>query len=101
MLFQDVLTLTPLPEGIPLVKKFSGLNEDILHLIFEHFDLYPGSKSAPQARIDLLSAGQVCKHFSEPALKALWKILPSVIPLFLLLPSARVVNDQFVSYRSS
>jgi hypothetical protein len=85
----------------PLVDWISCLNEDILDLVFEHFDLQPGSKLAPQTRINLLSAGRVCKHLSEPALKALWKILPSLMPLLLLLPSAQVVNNQFVRYTSS
>jgi hypothetical protein len=100
MFYQYLLMNTPLTQGMPLVDWFTCLHEDILHAIFEHFPLHPGSKSERQARIDLLSAGMVCKNFSEPALKALWRILPSLIPLLLLLPSAKVVDGQFVSYRS-
>ena len=94
----DVLMFTFSPE-ITRINQFAGINEDILYLIFEHFDLQPGSKSAPQTRTDLLSAAKVCKAFSEPALKSLWRVLPSLLPLLLLIPSAKVVNDRFVSYR--
>jgi hypothetical protein len=86
---------------MPRVNGFVGLNEDILYMMFEHFDLQPGSESTRQTRTNLLSAAKVCKAFLEPALKSLWRILPSLLPLLLLLPSARVVNNQFVSYESS
>ena len=66
------------------------MNEDILHLIFEHFDL------DAQTRKDLFSAAQACKAFVEPALNSLWRVLPSLLPLLLLLPSAEIVNKQYV-----
>ena len=50
---------------IPSVNRFADMNEDILHLIFEHFDLEPGSQSPPQTRKDLLSAAKVCKAFRD------------------------------------
>ncbi|KAF8811974.1 hypothetical protein BYT27DRAFT_7275555 [Phlegmacium glaucopus] len=71
------------------------MNEDVLRLIFEHFDFQPGSKTAAQTRKDLLSAAKACKAFAEPALNSLWRVLPSLLPLMLLLPSAEIVNDQF------
>lgn len=77
------------------------MNEDVLQLIFEHFDLQPGSKTAPQTRKDLLSAAKTCKAFMEPALNSLWRVLPSLLPLLLLLPSAEVSNNYYVSLRSS
>ena len=73
------------------------MNEDVLHLIFEHFDLQPGSQTAAQTRKDLLSVAKACKKFVEPALNSLWRVLPSFLPLLLLLPSAEVVNGNYVS----
>ena len=75
------------------------LNKDILHAIFEHFDLQPGSDTVAQARKDLLSAAKTCKAFVEPALNSLWRVLPSFLPLLLLLPSAEVHNNHLVSPR--
>jgi hypothetical protein len=77
------------------------LNEDILYLIFENFDLLPDSPKSTQTRKELLSAAKACKAFVEPALNSLWRVLPSLLPLLLLLPSAEVVNNEYVSYNSS
>jgi hypothetical protein len=79
----------------------SELNEDILHLIFEHFDLRPSSSTIFQTRKDLLSAAKTCKAFVEPALNSLWRVLPSLLPLLLLLPSAEVRDNHYVSPRPS
>ena len=76
-------------------------NEDILSLIFQHFDLQPGSQTVAQTRKDLFSAAKTCKVFVEPALDSLWRVLPSLLPLLLLLPSAEVNNDRYVSSTSS
>ena len=81
----------------PLVDRISDLNEDILHLIFEHFDLQPGSPTIVQTRKDLLLAAKTCKAFVEPALNSLWRVLPSLLPLLLLLPSAEVRDNYYVS----
>ena len=70
-------------------------------MIFEHFDLQPGSPTISQIRKDLLSAAKTCKAFVEPALNSLWRVLPSLLPLFLLLPSAEVRNNHYVSPRPS
>ena len=59
-------------------------NEDILGLIFQHFDLEPGSQTEAQSRKDLFSAAKTCQAFVEPALDSLWSILPSLLPLLLL-----------------
>jgi hypothetical protein len=72
-------------------------DEDFLGLIFQHFDLQPGSPTVAQSRKDLFSAAKTCKAFVEPALDLLWRILPSIIPLLLLLPSAEVDNGRYVS----
>ena len=87
---------------VPLVNwtREALTNEDVLHLIFEHFDLHPGSKTMAQTRKDLLSAAKICKAFSGPALDLLWRVLPSLLPLLLLLPSAEVTNGHYVSYIS-
>ncbi|KAF8802007.1 hypothetical protein BYT27DRAFT_7113611 [Phlegmacium glaucopus] len=71
------------------------MNKDVLHLIFEHFDFQPGSPTAAQTRKDLFSAARTCKAFVEPALNSLWRIIPSLLPLLLLLPSAEVSNNYF------
>ena len=75
------------------------MNEDILHAIFEHFDIQPNSYRVAQARKDLLSAAKTCKAFIEPALNSLWRVLPSFLLLLLLLPSAEVHNNHLVSPR--
>ena len=80
-----------------VINRIPELNEDILHLIFEHFDLQPGSPTIVQTRKDLLSAAKTCKAFVEPALNSLWRVLPSLLPLLLLLPSAEVRKDHYVS----
>ena len=72
-------------------------NEDILGLIFQYFDLEPGSQTVAQSRKDLFSAAKTCKAFVEPALDSLWSIVPSLLPLLLLLPSAEIDNDHYVS----
>lgn len=87
---------------VPLVNwtREALANEDVLHLIFEHFDLQPGSNTIAQTRKNLLFAAKTCKAFSEPALNLLWRVLPSLLPLLLLLPSAEVTNGHYVSYTS-
>ena len=81
------------------VNRISDLDEDVLHLIFEHFDLQPSSSTVVQTRKDLLSAAKTCRAFLEPALNSLWSVLPSFLPLLLLLPSAEVRNNRYVSPR--
>jgi hypothetical protein len=76
-------------------------NQDILNLIFEHFDLQPGSQTVAQTRKDLLSAAKTCKAFAEPALNSLWRVLPSLLPLLMLLPSAEIYNGLYASSKSS
>ena len=83
------------------INRISDLDEDVLHLIFEHFDLQPSSSTIVQTRKDLLSAATTCRAFVEPALNSLWRVLPSFLPLLLLLPSAEVRNNRYVSPRPS
>ena len=92
------LTLFPEPQShiIQALK-----NQDILSLIFQHFDLQPGSETVAQTRKDLFSAAKTCKAFVEPALDSLWRVLPSLLPLLMLLPSAEVKNGCYVSSVSS
>lgn len=51
------------PLQVPHFNRISEalLNQDILHLIFEHFDLQPGSPTTAQTRKDLLLAAKACK----------------------------------------
>ena len=100
-----VLYFVPAVNGYPLIQfpepqnrtPEALKNEDILGLIFQHFDLEPGSQTVAQSRKDLFSAAKTCKAFVEPALDLLWSILPSLLPLLLLLPSAEIDNDHYVS----
>ena len=50
-----------------------------------------------EAKKALFYAAQACRVFLEPALDALWRVLPSLLPLLKLLPSFRVENDVGVS----
>ena len=99
------LTLFPEPQScvgvIPGQTPEALKNQDILSLIFQHFDLQPGSQTVAQTRKDLFSAARTCKAFVEPALDSLWRVLPSLLPLLLLLPSAEVSNGRYVSSISS
>ena len=95
------LTLFPEPPSCFIQTPEALKNEDILGLIFQHFDLQPGSHTVAQTRKDLLSAAQTCKAFVEPALDSLWRVLPSLLPLLMLLPSAEVNSGHYVSFISS
>jgi len=70
-------------------------NEDILQEIFNHMGIDVNSPSAtfPKARKDLLNAAQTSKAFLEPALNALWRVLPSLFPLLKLLQSSLVLRQ--------
>ena len=83
------------------MKIFGDINEDVIRQIFESFDLQPGSQTAVQTRKDLLSAAKACRAFVDPALDALWRVLHSPLPLLLLFPSAEIINDEYVSLKSS
>jgi hypothetical protein len=85
----------------PCISRITDLKEDILRLIFENFDFQPGTQTATQTRKDLLSAAKACKAFAEPALHSLWRVLPSLLPLLMLLPSAEIVDNRYVSLKSS
>ena len=50
-----------------------------------------------EAKKALFYAAQACRVFIEPSLDALWRVLPSLLPLLKLLPSFRVENDVGVS----
>jgi hypothetical protein len=91
------IALTLFPE--PQCRVIQTLkNQDILSLIFQHFDLQPGSRTVAQTRKYLFSAAKTCKAFVEPALDSLWRVLPSLLPLLLLLPSAEIKNGHYVSF---
>ena len=100
MVIDYSLTLFPEPQtqASVVVQSPEALkNQDILGLIFQHFDHQPGLPTVAQNRKNLLSAAKTCKAFLEPALDLLWRVLPSLLPLLLLLPSAEVENGQYVS----
>lgn len=44
------------------------MKEDVLHLIFERFNLQPGSHTTVQTKKDLLSAAKTSRAFVVPAL---------------------------------
>ena len=99
VLIENSFTSRPEPQ-IPVITPEALKNQDILNLIFQHFDLQPGSswvaETVAQTRNDLFSAAITCTAFVEPALDSLWRVLPSLLPLLLLLPSAEVINGHYV-----
>ena len=95
------LTLFPESQSRVIQTPEALKNQDILSLIFQQFDLQPGSQTVAQTRKDLFSAAKTCKAFVEPALDLLWRVLPSLLPLLMLLPSAEVKNGCYVSSVSS
>ena len=93
-----VYSLTLFPELQCRVIQTSEVfkNQDILSLTFQHFDLEPGSRTVAESRKNLFSVAKTCKAFVEPALDLLWRVLPSLLPLLLLLPSAEIDNGHYV-----
>ncbi|KAF8153360.1 hypothetical protein B0H34DRAFT_677500 [Crassisporium funariophilum] len=71
---------------------------NILSLIFDNLVPDPQGTEANERsdRRALLNVAQTCTTFMEPALDALWKILPSLLPLLLLLPSFNLVDDVYM-----
>ena len=69
------LTQFPEPQNRVVQTPVALKNEDILGLIFQHFDLHPGSQIVAQSRKGLFSAAKNCKAFVDPALDSLWSIL--------------------------
>ena len=78
MVIECSLTLFPEPQNRVFQTPEALMNQDILSLIFKHFDLEPGSQTVAQSRKDLFSAAQTCKAFVEPALDSLWRVIPSL-----------------------
>lgn len=75
-------------------------NQDILGEIFNiiSFDLDTPGKNASQTRKNLYYAARTCRVFLDPAISALWRVLPSLFPLLKLLPSFQLVNNQYVRF---
>ncbi|KAF9531249.1 hypothetical protein CPB83DRAFT_131007 [Crepidotus variabilis] len=77
-------------------------NLDIMNEVFKHLSLEldsvdRNSDGAPSiARRTLLDAACSCRSFEEPALSAMWRVMPSVFPLLKLLPSFIEVNDTYI-----
>ncbi|PPQ64467.1 hypothetical protein CVT24_008477 [Panaeolus cyanescens] len=69
-------------------------NPDILATIFAFLTVKHSMNihEAQKSRTTLLSAALTCKSFTECALDALWRVIPSLLPLLNLLPSF-VKND--------
>ena len=101
VVIEHFLTLFPVPQSRVIKTPEALKNQDIINLIFQHFDLQPGSRTIAQTRKDLFSAAKTCKAFVEPALDSLWRVLPSLLPLLLLLPSAEVDDGRYVNSISS
>ncbi|KAF8153364.1 hypothetical protein B0H34DRAFT_723246 [Crassisporium funariophilum] len=70
-------------------------NPDIMSLIFDHL---AGDQSLIDStpRSSLLNVIKTCTIFMEPALDTLWKTLPSLLPLLLLLPSFILVDNVYM-----
>ncbi|KIM45703.1 hypothetical protein M413DRAFT_24845 [Hebeloma cylindrosporum] len=73
-------------------------NQDILGEIFNviSFDLDTPGNDPSQTRKDLFYAACTCRAFLDPAVNALWRVLPSLYPLLKLLPSFQLVNSQYI-----
>ncbi|KAG6812432.1 hypothetical protein H0H92_002898 [Tricholoma furcatifolium] len=72
-------------------------NEELLQRIFEEFPFEPFDEQMNNVtRSHLLRAALTCKAFVEPALNVLWKSINTFIPLFKLLPSFKIVQDDYV-----
>ena len=65
-------------------------NEDLLGIMFSYIQTYDKPCQ------ELLNLALTCKTFYELALNALWKTLPSLLPLFKVLPSLILVNETYV-----
>jgi hypothetical protein len=57
-------------------------------------------EDARRARRNLLSATLCCKAFKDQSLDVLWRTIPSLIPLLVLIPGVQVIADQLVSILS-
>ncbi|OBZ65148.1 hypothetical protein A0H81_14866 [Grifola frondosa] len=64
---------------------------DILNEIFEQckYSTHPSREFAQ----DLSRCTHVCKAFHEPAIRALWRTLPNLLPLFKLLSSFQLIPE--------
>ncbi|KIJ97502.1 hypothetical protein K443DRAFT_241502 [Laccaria amethystina LaAM-08-1] len=73
-------------------------NQDILGEIFNIIscDLEEPGNVASQTRKSLFSAARTCRTFLDPALDALWRVLPSVFPVLKVLNSFQLVNNQYI-----
>ncbi|KAH9924897.1 uncharacterized protein B0H18DRAFT_1010658 [Fomitopsis serialis] len=68
---------------------------DILCAIFEEFAVERHERrQRPARRRDLARSARVCKAFTEPALRVLWRVLPGVEPLLRLLSCVRKVEQR-------
>ncbi|PIL26076.1 hypothetical protein GSI_11830 [Ganoderma sinense ZZ0214-1] len=75
---------------IPTVS--SSLHEDIIALVFSEFNTWMPAERAACGRGAL-----VCRTWAEPASKALWRSLRSLLPLYgILLPVPQVVRKTYI-----
>jgi hypothetical protein len=76
-------------------------NQDILGEIFNiiSLDLEKPGNNVSQTRKDLFYAARTCRIFLDPAINALWRVLPSLFPLLKLLPSFQLVDNQYVRFK--
>lgn len=99
--FTPVQNLKPYPPSVTVKKspRESAMeNQDILGEIFNIIscDLEEPGNVAWQTRKTLFSAARTCRIFLDPALDALWRVLPSVFPLLRVLNSFQLVNNQYI-----
>ncbi|KAI0763014.1 hypothetical protein C8Q74DRAFT_1293209 [Fomes fomentarius] len=90
--------------GMPWSAAQSALyNSDLLSQIFEYFARPPHSGSSISIaeaavhevgyeELTLRSAARVCKAFVDPANRVLWRSIPSLLPLWLILPPLKRVR---------
>lgn len=78
--------------GVKLTRMISPLHQDIVTLVFAEFNT-----SDPAERAACAQGALVCRAWAEPALRALWRSLRSLLPLYaVLLPVPRTVRKTYI-----
>ena len=73
-------------------------NEDILGLIFQEVDSFFCGEDLKKRNQAILWAAQTSKAFFRPAVRVLWRVIRSLVPLLKILPQFKTSNPVHVSY---
>ena len=84
--------IRPISTAVMPLPTISSLHEDIVALVFAEFNT-----SDPAERAACAQGALVCRAWAEPALRALWRSLRSLLPLYaVLLPVPRTVRKTYI-----